>query len=112
MPAERVRFLVPRPRMASALQRGWLRRTLLAERIVILTTEQLLFLEEVLPPDVTETPYGYLVRGAPVERLTDVTLEEQGASLRLGWATATAQGKLGPPWSSPASVNMEGYGRV
>lgn len=89
-PEERVRFFVPRPRMASALQRGWLRRAQLAEGIVLLTTEQLLFLEEVLPPDVTEMPYGYLVTGIPVERLTDVTLDEQGASLRLGWATATA----------------------
>lgn len=89
--------------MASAIQRGWLRRTRLAEGILILTTEQLLFLEEVLPPDVTEMPYGYLVNGVPIERLTDVALEARGAGVRLGWATATACGEVWTHVEFPAA---------
>ncbi|HEY3229451.1 MAG TPA: hypothetical protein VGJ87_09530, partial [Roseiflexaceae bacterium] len=93
MPLERVRFFVPRPRMLSAIERSLLRRKRLAEGILILTTEQLLFLEEVLLPDVTEMPHGYLVRGAPVERIVDVAMEERGGALVLGWATATDAGQ-------------------
>lgn len=92
-PLERVRFFVPRPRMLSAIERSLLRRKRLAEGILILTTEQLLFLEEVLPPDVTEMPHGYLVRGVPVERLVDVTLDDRTNVVLLGWTTATEAGQ-------------------
>jgi len=91
-PLERVRFFVPRPRMLSGVERRLLRRKRLAEGILILTTEQVLFLEEVLPPDVTEMPHGYLVRGVPIERLVDVTLEDRRSMLMLRWATATDAG--------------------
>jgi len=90
---ERVRFFVSRPRMLSTVERSLLRRKRLAEGILILTTEQLLFLEEVLPPDVTEMPHGYLVRGVPVERLVDVAFDDRTNVLLLGWATATEAGQ-------------------
>jgi len=92
-PLERVRFFVPRPRMASAVERSLLRRKRLAEGILILTTEQLIFLEEVLPPDVTEMPHGYLVRGTPAERIVDIVLDEQDSTRILGWATETDRGR-------------------
>jgi inorganic pyrophosphatase len=92
-PLERVRFFVPRPRMLSAV----LRRTRLAEGILILTTEQLLFLEEVLPPDVTEMSHGYLVRGVPIERIADVALEQHGGPLLLGWRAGRVHPQAGPP---------------
>ncbi len=92
-PLERVRFFVPRPRMTSAIERSLLRRKRLAEGILVLATEQLIFLEEVLPPDVTEMPHGYLARGTPAERIVDIMLEKHGSSFILGWATETDRGR-------------------
>jgi len=92
-PLERIRFFVPRPRMVSAVERSLMRRKRLAEGILVLTTEQLIFLEEVLPPDVTEMPHGYLVHGTPAERIVDIMLDELGSSLILGWATETNHGR-------------------
>jgi inorganic pyrophosphatase len=106
-PLERVRFFVPRPRMLSTIERSLLRRKRLAEGILILTTEQLLFLEEVLPPDVTEMPHGYLVRGVPVERIVDVALDERSRALVLSWATATDAGQEWLQVEFPATQGAE-----
>lgn len=83
---ERLLLHVTRPPMSDP-EAGFrlLGRRKLHEALLVLSDQQVLLMEDAIPPDVTLVHWGYVARAAPLERLAGVRLEEDGetASLQL-----------------------------
>jgi len=68
-PNERILFGLQRPVIRSAIQRAWLGRKRLQEGILLLSSQQVTQVVELMPPDRAGIFYGFIARGSVPERL-------------------------------------------
>jgi len=102
-PDERILYATPRPAMRSSKKRSWLEHERLQAGVLILTSQRLIHLSEILPPDNANIRYGYHVTMGALERFTGSSVQASGRdnlllrtewSSREGWSTAE--------WETPA----------
>jgi hypothetical protein len=102
-PDERILFAARRPRMLGARRRFWHPRQQLQAGVVILTSQRLLHLAELVPPDSANIRYGFHAIVGALERLGDVALEPVSDALVLRTSWQSASGEIPIDWLSPAS---------
>ena len=96
-PDERILRALARPAMRSALKRTWLTRKRLEEGVVILSSQQITEVVEILPPDRAGIFYGFIARcGVPerVEAVDIVQLPREGVGLKLTLAASGGREEL------------------
>jgi hypothetical protein len=99
-PDERILYATRRPAMPSQRKR-WFRREQLQEGVLILTSQRLIQLVELIPPDSANIRYGFHTSVGALERLSDVTLTTLGTNLLLQTKWQTAHGEVALEWESP-----------
>jgi hypothetical protein len=87
--------------MSSQRNRSWLRREGLQEGVLILTTQRLIHLTELVPPDSANIRYGFHTAIGALERLACVTLERVGSNLLLHTDWQAKGGRAAIEWESP-----------
>ncbi len=100
-PDERILFASRRPAMFSQRKRSWLRREHLHEGVLILTSQRLIQLAELVPPDSANVRYGFHAAVGVLERLAEVTLTSLGPNLLLRTKWHVAAGEAALEWESP-----------
>jgi hypothetical protein len=100
-PDERILYAARRPAISSQRNRSWLRRELLQEGVLILTTQRLIHLAELVPPDSANIRYGFHTIIGAIERLAGVTLASVGSNLLLHTDWQAQGGRAAIVWESP-----------
>ncbi len=100
-PDERILYASRRPVLSSQQNRSWLRRDHLQEGVLILTTQRLIHLAELIPPDSANIRYGFHTTVGILERLTGVTLNPLGDNLLLRTEWRAANGTIAIEWEAP-----------
>ncbi|MBN1453255.1 MAG: hypothetical protein JW963_19735 [Anaerolineales bacterium] len=100
-PDERILYASRRPAISSQRNRSWLRREGLQEGVLILTTQRLIHLVELVPPDSTNIRYGFHTTVGALERLAGVTLASAGSNLLLQTDWQAKGGRTVIEWESP-----------
>lgn len=101
-PDERVLYAIWRPAMTSRQARRWWRRRTRHEGVVLLTTQRLLNLTELVPPDRAGVRYGFHALSGPLERLHAASLEriaDDAFLLHTAWQAA--DGSHTEAWEFP-----------
>lgn len=100
-PDERILYAARRPAMPSHRKRSWFRQNQLQEGVLILTSQRLIQLTELLPPDSANVRYGFHTTIGVLERLAGATLTSAspGSLLQTRWHAAG--GELAIEWESP-----------
>jgi hypothetical protein len=103
-PDERILFAARRPAMQSHRKRSWLRYEQLQEGVLILTSQRLVQLTELVPPDSANIRYGFHTSVGVVERLAGISVSTVGSkSLFLSTTWNARDGKTSIEWEIPAS---------
>ncbi len=98
---ERILYAVRRQAMHSQRRRSWLDREKLNEGVLILTTQRLIQLVELVPLGDSGVRYGFLARLGALERLVDVQVETLGdAAILLKTAWEAEDGLAWLTWES------------
>jgi len=100
---ERILYAARRPAMPSQRKRSWLRREGLQEGVLILTTQRLIQLSELIPPDSANIRYGFHAVVGVLERFENAALLPLGNNLLLRVEWAAAGGHLTTEWEIPPS---------
>ncbi len=106
-PTERILFAVRRPALRSAVQRSFLRKSLLQEGLLLVTDQQVVLACEIIPPDLTGIRYGYVIQGGVPERIAS-TMARTGsdrAFLDITWQSSV--GNQTTTWEFPAAAEEE-----
>ncbi len=90
-PRERILLHVSRPPMP-APGRRLLGRRKLHDAIFVLTDQQVLLLEDALPPDSTLVHWGFIARSVPPERLARVTVDAHEERCAVGLSIEAEEG--------------------
>lgn len=101
-PDERTLFAARRPAMFSHRKRSWFRRVQLQESVLILTSQRLIQLAELVPPDSANIRYGFHAAVGVLERLAEATFTSLGPNLLLQTKWHATGGELGIEWESPS----------
>jgi inorganic pyrophosphatase len=99
---ERILYSIRRPAMRSKRQRTWLGGEKLREGVLILTTQRLIHLVELVPLGESGVRYGFNAQLGMLERLTDIsveTLEDEAVLLKTKWEARNGHDFL--EWESP-----------
>ncbi len=99
---ERILYAARRPAMSSQRNRSWLRRESLQEGVLILTSQRLIHLTELLPPDAANIRYGFHTAVGVMERLAGVRLDPLGNHLLLRTKWQAAGGQMTIEWEAPS----------
>lgn len=105
---ERILFAIFRPSMRSHLRRKWLRSQKMQAGVLIMTTQRLVQLVELVPPDSSGVRYGFGSCVGVLERLNEASIdkdEEGGLVLRTGWCASDGEAYL--DWEFPGSCLTE-----
>jgi len=101
-PDERILYAAPRPAMFSYKRRSWLERERLQSGVLILTSQRLIHLHEIIPPDNANIRYGYHAVVCALERIAGVTSQPIGKeSLLLSTEWMAREGKTTVEWEAP-----------
>lgn len=103
-PDERVLYAARRPAMTSQRNRSFLRRERLQEGVLILTSQRLIHLTELIPPDSANIRYGFHTAIGMVERLASVTVSALGDSLLLTTTWEARGGNAALTWEMPRTM--------
>lgn len=98
---ERILYAVRRPAMPSHRRKRWFRRVHLQEGVLILTSQRLIQLTELLPPDSTNVRYGIQTTVGVLERLAEATLTSLNSGLFLRTKWRAEDGEITIEWESP-----------
>lgn len=101
-PDERVLCVARRPAMPSQRKLSWLRREYLQAGALILTSQRLIHLSELIPPDNANIRYGYHTTVGVLERFAGATLQnigKEGLLLCSEWLSK--DGKKTIEWETP-----------
>jgi hypothetical protein len=105
-PDERVLYAARRPAMSSQRNRSFLRRERLQEGVLILTSQRLIHLTELLPPDSANVRYGFHTVIGLVERLADISVSALGNdSLLLSTVWNAHGGNTIIEWEMPRAMS-------
>lgn len=99
---ERILYAIQRPTLRSQRYRSWLGREKLQEGVLILTSQRLIQLVELIPLGDSGVRYGFNAQLGVLERLRDFSVETLGDEvvfLRTKWAAQQGYGFL--EWESP-----------
>jgi len=110
---ERILYAVPRPSMRSQLIRSWLGREKLQAGVLILTTQRLIQLVELVPLGDSGVRYGFNASLGVLERLAGIDIKLIGddvMNLQTYWASQ--QGSVRLDWESPLYTRSELMGLV
>ena len=104
---ERILFAVRRPALRSAVQRSFLRKSLLQEGLLMITDQQVVLACEIMPPDLTGIRYGYVIQGGVPERIASATVRtgSDRAFLEIAWQASA--GDQTTTWEFPAAAEEE-----
>ncbi len=100
-PDERILYAARRPAMYSHRKHSWFRRAQLQEGVLILTSQRLIQLTELIPPDSANVRYGFHATIGVLERLAETTLTSLGPNLLLRTKWKAAGGESALEWESP-----------
>jgi len=101
-PDERILYASRRPAVFSHRKRSWLRsRVHLQEGVLILTSQRLIQLVELVPPDSANIRYGFHTIAGVVEQLAEVTLTPLGSNLLLQTKWRAVDGEVAIEWEAP-----------
>ena len=101
-PDERILYVVRRPAMPSQRKHSWLRREHLQAGALILTSQRLIHLAELIPPDNANIRYGYHTAVGVLERFAGATLQNVGKEgLLLCSEWFSKDGKKTIEWEAP-----------
>ncbi len=103
-PDERVLYAGRRPAMSSQRNRSFLRRERLQEGVLILTSQRLIHLTELIPPDSANIRYGFHAAIGMVERLASVIVTALGDSLLLTTTWTARDGNATLQWEIPRTA--------
>ena len=102
-PDERILYASRRPAMFSQRKRSWLRREHLQEGVLILTSQRLIQLTELVPPGSANIRYGFHTSIGVVERLAGISVSALGSgSLLLSTTWNARGGSASIEWEMPA----------
>jgi len=102
-PDERILYAAPRPAMRSYKKRTWLEREHLQAGVLILTSQRLIHMAELIPPDNANIRYGYRTEVGVLERFAGATLQDiDKESLLLCSEWSARDGKKIIEWEVPA----------
>jgi inorganic pyrophosphatase len=107
---ERILYAVHRPTMYSQRLRSWLGREKLREGVLILTTQRLIQLVELVPLGNSGVRYGFRAQLGVLERLVEVsaeTLADEVILLRSKWKAQDGCSSL--EWESPLFTQSDIY---
>jgi len=105
-PDERILYAARRPAVFSQRNRSFLRRERLQEGVLILTSQRLLHLAELLPPDSANIRYGFHTIIGVVERLADISVSVLGNdSLLLSTVWNARDGNTIIEWEMPRAMS-------
>jgi len=99
---ERILYAIRRPAMRSHRQRSWLGWEKLNEGVLILTTQRLIHLVELVPLGDSGVRYGFNARLGALERLTGIkieTLGDEAVLLKTSWEAEGGSDIL--EWETP-----------
>ncbi len=99
---ERILYAIQRPAMRSNIYHSWLGREKLQEGVLILTTQRLIQLVELVPLSDSGVRYGFNAQIGVVERLVDFSVEEikdESVIIRTEWRSKMGKGLL--EWETP-----------
>jgi inorganic pyrophosphatase len=105
---ERILYAVRRPATYSQRLRSWLGREKLQEGVIILTTQRLIQLVELVPLGDSGVRYGFKAQLGVLERLVDVlteTLADEVILLKSKWQAQEGCAIL--EWESPSYTQSE-----
>ena len=103
-PDERILYAARRPAMQSQRKRSWLRREQLQEGVLILTSQRLVQLAELVPPGSANIRYGFHAAVGVVERLAGISVSAPGSESLFLSTTWSARGGTGSlTWEIPVS---------
>lgn len=101
-PDERILFALRRPAVPSQRKRSWLRREHLQEGVLILTSQRLIHLVELVPPDSANIRYGFQTSVGVVERLAGISISALGCgNLLLSTVWNARSGSASIEWETP-----------
>lgn len=86
---ERIMFALSRPSLRSERERTWFGKKKLNEGVLILTTQRLILLVELIPPERSAVRYGFVTQMGAIERLRDFKVDSLGNEnilLKSFWA--------------------------
>lgn len=98
---ERVLYAARCPAIFSGRKRSWFRREQLQEGVLILTSQRLIQLTELVPPDSANIRYGFHAEVGVLERLAGATLTSLGSNLLLQTRWHALGGEAIIEWESP-----------
>ncbi len=87
-PDERILYALRRPAMESQRKRHWLRREQLQAGVLILTSQRLIHLAELVPPDSANIRYGFRTEVGVLERIRRLSVSsigDQSLLLSTSW---------------------------
>ena len=99
---ERILYAIRRPAMRSHRQRSWLGWEKINEGVLILTTQRLIHLVELVPLGDSGVRYGFNARLGALERLTGIkieTLGDEAVLLKTSWEAEGGSDIL--EWETP-----------
>ena len=99
---ERILYAIRRPAMRSHRQRSWLGREKINEGVLILTTQRLIHLVELVPLGGSGVRYGFNARLGALERLMNIKVETLGDEvvlLKTSWEAEGGSETL--EWETP-----------
>ena len=88
---ERILWAIHRPRMRSALERGFLRGKTLQESVFMISDQQVTEVAELMQPDRAGIRYGFVARSSVPERLSQakmIEFREEVVGLEVAWSCA------------------------
>lgn len=99
-PEERILFFLTRPPgHAPAARLRFLGRKRLHDAVLVITDQQVLLVEDAIPPDSTMVHWGYVASTVPPERLVGCEVVETGGEVVL--VLHIGCGSAGSKWSIP-----------
>lgn len=110
---ERILYSVRRPAMRSKRQRTWLGGEKIREGVLILTTQRLIHLVELIPLGDSGVRYGFHASLGVLERLSDISIESLGDEaviLKTQWEARNARDFL--EWESPLYTRSDIRGLI
>jgi inorganic pyrophosphatase len=96
VPQERILAFVPRPPERHRVHLPFGRRRDREEGLLVVTDQEILWIEDVLAAPIDVTGYGYVATSVPLERLTAATLTPDHATIELVVEATTPGGASAP----------------
>jgi inorganic pyrophosphatase len=103
---ERILYAIHRPAMRSHRQRSWVGGEKLNQGVLILTTQRLIHLVELVPLGAGNVRYGFNAHLGVLERLTSITVEtvdDKAVLLKTCWQAKEGVDTL--EWETPLYTN-------